>query len=477
MCLTGHISESILRSKAPLQNQAASGFNLSVSDAFTHSMWKSIASLASFACLAIIAVFSIVLHASAEVRLAGNSFAVTQVRVFDGERTIPNATVIVRDGIIDAVKPDAKAPPGLVEVDGRGMTLIPGLIDSHVHVFPGAQADALRFGVTTVLDMYHLGGAEAAGSFRAHRESIVRTDQADTWSAMSGITPPGGHPSQMADVWGIDILTLAPDADIEAFVQARIAEGADYIKIMQDDTILGDTQLRKFSREQLLAIIDAVHAEQRKAIVHVSAHDEAAVAIESGADMIAHVFQDRPADARLVRLAREQDAAVITTLSVLARASGSDHVDRLVEHPQVRDHLSPAQQQTLAAEFGRSRPEILEYALKSVGRFHAAGVAVLAGTDAPNPGTGHGVSIHQELELLVEAGLSPAAAMNAATALPAARFGLTDRGRIAPGMRGDLVLIEGDPTADISHTRQLVRIWKNGYEVDRRPQPSHGLAN
>lgn len=407
--------------------------------------------------------------AAAEERQDGNSFAVSQARMFDGERVIRGATLIVRDGWIETVAADASVPPDLPVVDGRGMTLIPGLIDSHVHVFPGAQADALRFGVTTELDMYHLGGAAAAAAFRAHRKSLARTAQADTWSSLAGITPPGGHPSQMAGAWDVEIPTLAPDEDAEAYVQGRIAEGADYIKIIQDDSVVGDTELRKFSPEHLVEIIDAVHAQQRKAVVHVSAHDEAVLAFESGADMIAHVFQDRPADAQLVQLAADRNAAVIATLSVLARASGTGHVDRLIEHPQVGDFLSPAQQNTLAAEFGRERPEILEHALESIGRFHAAGVAVLAGTDAPNPGTAHGPSMHQELELLVEAGLSPAAALNAATALPAERFGLVDRGRIAPGMRADLLLVDGDPTADITRTRQIVRLWKNGYEVDRAP--------
>lgn len=133
----------------------------------------------------------------------------------------------------------------------------------------------------------------------------------------------------------------------------------------------------------------------------------------------------------------------------------------------MRDFLSSAQQQTLAATFGGARPEILEDALASVRRFHAAGVAVLAGSDAPNPGTAHGASIHHELELLVEAGLTPTAALTAATALPAERFGLADRGRIAPGMRADLVLLDGDPVADITQTRRIVRIWKNGYDTDR----------
>ena len=80
-----------------------------------------------------------------------------------------------------------------------------------------------------------------------------------------------------------------------------------------------------------------------------------------------------------------------------------------------------------------------------------------AGTDAPNSGTAHGASLHGELQLLVEAGLTPTEALAAATSAPAAAFHLTDRGRIAPGLRADLVLVEGDPTADILQTRAIVQ--------------------
>ena len=92
---------------------------------------------------------------------------------------------------------------------------------------------------------------------------------------------------------------------------------------------------------------------------------------------------------------------------------------------------------------------------------------ILAGTDAPNPGTAHGASIHRELELLVRAGLSPLEALRAATSVPARAFALHDRGRIAPGLRADLVLVDGDPTRDILATRNIVAIWKLGRIVDR----------
>ncbi|MGH3942296.1 MAG: amidohydrolase family protein [Pseudonocardiaceae bacterium] len=96
-----------------------------------------------------------------------------------------------------------------------------------------------------------------------------------------------------------------------------------------------------------------------------------------------------------------------------------------------------------------------------------AGVTILAGTDATASGTAHGASLHHELELLGRAGLSPSQALTAATAAPAARFGLTDRGRIAPGLAADLLLVEGDPTADITTTRNIVGVWRKGVRFDR----------
>jgi imidazolonepropionase-like amidohydrolase len=94
-------------------------------------------------------------------------------------------------------------------------------------------------------------------------------------------------------------------------------------------------------------------------------------------------------------------------------------------------------------------------------------VPVLAGTDSPAPGATYGASLHGEMELLVRAGLTPTQALMAATSAPARAFGLDDRGRIAPGLRADLLLVEGDPTADNLHTRRIVKIWKRGVEAKR----------
>jgi imidazolonepropionase-like amidohydrolase len=100
-----------------------------------------------------------------------------------------------------------------------------------------------------------------------------------------------------------------------------------------------------------------------------------------------------------------------------------------------------------------------EIAKAAVRALHAAGVTILAGTDAPNPDTSYGVSLHQELLLLTECGLSPEEALRAATSGPAREFGLIDRGRIESGRRADLLLVKGDPTNDVRATRAIVGVF------------------
>jgi hypothetical protein len=108
-----------------------------------------------------------------------------------------------------------------------------------------------------------------------------------------------------------------------------------------------------------------------------------------------------------------------------------------------------------------------EGVIATVRALDEAGVPVLAGTDANNVGAVHGAGLHGELASLVRAGLTPLGALTAATSIPAERFGLADRGRIAPGLRADLVLVNGDPTKDIAHTLDIVAVWKEGERYER----------
>src|SRR5262249_28224375 len=105
---------------------------------------------------------------------------------------------------------------------------------------------------------------------------------------------------------------------------------------------------------------------------------------------------------------------------------------------------------------------------QSVQRLKAAGVPIVAGSDASNLGVVHGASLHRELELLVHAGLTPTEALRAASSVAAKAFGLADRGRVKVGKIADLVLVNGDPTANILAARDIHSIWKRGKRLDRQ---------
>ena len=399
------------------------------------------------------------------------AFAIRAVRVFDGDSTIPKANVIVRDGRVAAVGRGAMIPRGIPVIDGRGKTLLPGLIDSHVHVFHGAQSDALRFGVTTEMDMFDV--SREFKKWREQRESLAKTGAADTWGAGLGVTVKGGAPLQDLPP-GMQLPTLDSAADAGKFVDARVAEGSDYVKLFIENLseYRSKRTLPTLSRAEVCAVIAAAHHDRRIAIVHAQAEWAGREAIECGADALAHMIPDKVLGPRFLALAKRRHIFVETTDDVWAGASGLDLSRKIAADPRVAPYLSSSQRSTLMTVTKRPVPRFFPTVLKNTKALYDAGVPVLAGTDSPNPDTAHGVALHEELQILVEAGLTPIEALHAATALPDAIFHLGRRGRIARGYRADLVLVDGDPTRHIADTLSIERIWMNGYPVDRAP-PAH----
>lgn len=429
--------------------------------------------------LVVVAGLAVVMRPTADAAPAASvsasttdDFVVQGARVFDGSRDLGVATVVVRDGRIEAVGADIDAPPGLAVVDGTGKTLLPGLIDAHVHAWGEAQRDMARFGVTSALDMH--GASERLPALRAQREGMDNVAQADLWAAGFAITAPGGHGTQ----YGFPVPTIDAGTDVDAFIGARVDEGADFIKLIIEDmsAYSGQHRVPTLSPQQVREVVAAAHARDRRAVAHVALLADARHAIDAGADGLVHVFTDAVADEALVAAMRERQAFIVPTLSVVASVAGSGEGRALAAEPRLQPLLTAEQAGTLAADFGASNPARLQRALDSVRALHAAGVDILAGSDAPNPGTAHGASLHHELELLVRAGLSPAQALAAATSLPARRFGLEGRGAISAGMRGDLVLVEGDPLTDIRQTRAIHTVWKNGRAVERDPRADVPVA-
>ncbi len=402
--------------------------------------------------------------AETTINQPGNTFAINNVRVFDGLNILSHTSVFVENGKISAIGNAIKIPDQTPSYDGAGKTLLPGLIDSHTHTYGDAQKDALRFGVTTELDMFsdwHL----LAGA-KTQRESYARTEQADLWSAGTLATVPGGHGTEYGA-----IPTLSKAAEAPAFVQARIDEGSDYIKIVLDDgSAYGPSvHIKSMAPDVAQALITAAHLHHKKALFHIATLKDATLAVEQGADGLMHSFIDQIADPDFIKKVKRANLFVVPTLSVTASLAGAAEGKTLASDTYLQDFLSVAQSNALKASFPSQwiNPNVLETAMSNAKLLHLAGIPILAGTDAGNPSTSHGASMHEELSLLVKAGFTPAQALHAATALPAKIFGLNDRGRIAVGLRADMVLVNGDPTENIADTRQIQVIWKNGYRFER----------
>ena len=386
-------------------------------------------------------------------------------RVFTGDEVLGSATVVVRGRTIESVTSgrDIPAAAGAEAeiVDGAGMTLLPGLIDSHTHNFGPALEQALNFGVTTVLDM--LTAEAMAAQWRRQQEAGAVPNRADVFAG-GPVTVAGGHGTQ----FGIALPTLDDPEQTEAFIADRAAAGADFIKVIYEPGSAG-RPLPTFAASTLPRITAAAHSHDLLAVFHISAAKEAGEVIAAGGDGLVHMYFDGAGGPDLIEAARKAGIFVVPTLAVLETVTGTGGGLELAADPLIAPFLSSAQRGGLGQNFGREPdPESMASILADVGALHAAGVPILAGSDAPNPGTTHGASIHRELELLVRAGLTPVEALRAATTAPVDAFGLGNRGRIATGFKADLLLVRGDATADVLATRDIAAIWKDGARFERQ---------
>ncbi len=423
--------------------------------------------------------FVVPAHAQAAVaaRAKHQPFAIANVRVFDGVRARGPLNVVVEDGIIRAVDTALDRWGDVPAIDGSGATLLPGLLDAHAHPRTvEALQDALRFGVTTVLDM---GSADDEQMLRDAAAS--RSDVADLRSAGFGATAPDGSGTELGHV----IPTVSGPAAAEAFVQARKASGSDFLKIRVTGMRAATAGVPSLSEDTVTALVQAAHARKMLVVAHVETQADVHIALAAGVDGLGHVWRDSGRAPELAQRLRAQTVFVIPTLTV-ADSYVPGVMASVAADLRLAPFLSPSQRAQLGRPIPsrRGTPSGKEggVTVKDVGlRLDAArslitaGVPLLAGSDA---GIGErvptlmGPSLHRELELLVKSGLTPAQAMASATANVADSFRLSDRGRIFPGHRADLLLVRGDPTVDITATRDVLRVWRGGVEFDRSvPRP------
>lgn len=357
-------------------------------------------------------------------------------------------TVVVENGRIQQIGSALKIPPAASIVHADGEALLPGFFDLHTHWDPNGMPDTLpqiaaadiSAGVTTVNDF------NAAPESYEPRRRWLREIVAPHVNLCARISTPGGHGADWADrattKW-----VITPD-DARAAVRSLLSYGPDCLgEVFTDGWRYGTAPDNTSMNEgTLAALVDEAHKHHLKVLTHTVRVDRGRDAAMAKVDVIAHILQDRALDPETIALIKRSGAFVTPTLAVYEPRKPGQRAYRTVS----------------AAKLERNRRD-WAVALHNVKALYDAGVPIALGTDAGMPGVPHGQGTLHEIELLVRAGLPPAAALVAATSNSAKAMAVaSDRGSIEVGKRADLVLIKGRPWVDIRDVTKVDRVFLDG---------------
>jgi imidazolonepropionase-like amidohydrolase len=417
------------------------------------------------------------------------AFVDVTVIPMDRERTLPQSTVIVREGRIVSVGPssDVRVPPGAKTVNGRGHFLLPGLAEMHAHIPGGQASDSV---VERTLFLYVAGGITTIRGMLGHPDHLELRSRAARGELISPTIYTSG-PS----LNGKSVPT--PDVAVQMVIEQKKA-GYDFLKIHPGiERKVFDT-LAATARRVEIRMAGHVPAEVglRRAlevpyasIDHLDGYIEAMVpasakAPESqmfGFNLGEHL--DQSVLPKLVRATREAGVWNVPTQTLLENLAPSASLQALARRPEMQ-YVSPATlaswaeaKQSIMKETGAS-PESVRRTMATRRRLikalHDSGAGLLLGSDAPQIYNVPGFSIHRELESMVAAGLTPYQALATGTRNVAVFFGtLPQSGTIEVGKKADLILLTANPLENIQNTRQRAGVmlrgrWLAQAELERR---------
>ena len=393
----------------------------------------------------------------------------------DKGRVVPDGFVLVAGGKIQSWgnRVDLPSvPPGTAVLSFPRQTLIPGLINSHAHLcapsggqpFYLKQSDEMALltavrnmrrellsGVTTVRDC-----GDQNGVLFALRKAVNLAILDGPRFILCGppLTMTGGHAHFLGGV-------ADGPAEIARMVRRRIAAGADFIKLIGTGggTPGSRPALASYSREELAAAVSAAHRLDVPVTVHCRGIPGIINALEAGVDQIEHACFERPDgslsfDPELVRRMARAGISVTPTIQLYRDAQAH------LEKKAADRGLNAAEEKRLAG-----LPGVIESKLEALRGFLAAGVTVLAGNDAGLPYTGFGC-LWQELDAMISGGMTAMQAITAATRAAARTMGMEDRiGSIQPGKQADLIVVDGDPTTDITALSRVQLVMLAGRTI------------
>lgn len=392
--------------------------------------------------------------------------AYTEVTVWDGTGApaMSDAALLVDSGRVVSVVPMDRLPPVSEVVSLDGAYVIPGMVEAHAHVSGDWAPDDVtgparrvredlllyaRYGVTTVNS---LGDGEAVIAVR------------------DGASPMDPRARLMA---AGEVISGSDPAAVRADAEHNADLGVDFLKLRVDDN-LGATP--KMPWDAVAAVMEVGRERDIPVATHMFYLEDAKRLLEMGSGLLAHSVRDTDVDEELVQSLLRHDVCYVPTLvrevSTFVYAERPDWFDdpfftRYADAGEVERVSQPAFMERMANSPSAAAYRVaLRQAQRNLKVLHDAGVRVAMGTDAGPPARFPGFFEHQELHLMVDAGLTPEEALRSATAVSAGCLGRDDVGTLEPGKWADFVVLAENPLEDISATRTIERVYVAGQRIE-----------
>lgn len=369
--------------------------------------------------------------------------------VGDGTAAIDNAIFIVDKGRFVSVGDveNVVIPENPTRVDLTGMTVMPTIIDAHVHLSTTREAlisdlkQRASFGTSAALSL----GADGEGvPLEVRHESIPGA--AVYRSAGVGITSP--EPGRRVVHW------VTTEDEARQAVRDEVARKVDMIKIWVDDW---SGEYKKLSPELYRAVIDEAHKNGIKVAAHIFTLEDAKTLLRANVDVFAHGVRDMDIDDEFIELVKTRpNVVLIPNMGNRGVATDFDWLTGLIPEEELQATRLNAKDQA------PSVAEAYGIQARNLNRLNKAGMAIAFGTDGNNPW-----AAHVEMEDMVISGMTPAEVLVAATQSAAQLLGLTDMGTIEVGKRADFIVLNANPLDDITNTRKIASVFLQGEKVKR----------